>query len=130
MEISYGPNMEMNLFYDNKAAIDISQNPIQHDWTKHMEIDIHFIKRNLEEKIFWFIFVKSEDQLADILTKAISSRIFNDSLDKLGIKDIYAPIWGGVLAWTMRSYKEIIHQLYQLSNCSCIYRLPSFQASI
>jgi len=31
MEIGYGPNMEMNLFYDNKAAIDISQNPIQHD---------------------------------------------------------------------------------------------------
>jgi hypothetical protein len=57
-----------------------------------VEIDIHFIKQNLEEKIIWFIFVKSEDQLADILTKAISNRIFNDSLDKLGIKDIYAPI--------------------------------------
>jgi hypothetical protein len=28
MEIGYGPNMEMNLFCENKAAIDISLNPI------------------------------------------------------------------------------------------------------
>ena len=90
MEIGYSPNMEMNLFCDNKVAIDISQNPIQHDRTKHVEIDKHFIKQNLEEKIILFVFVKSEDQLADILTKAVSSRIFHDSLDKLGIKDIYA----------------------------------------
>ena len=91
MEIGYGPNMEMNLFCDNKVAIDISQNPIQDDRTKHVEIDRHFIKQNLEEKIIRFVFVKSEDQLADILTKVVSSRIFHDSLDKLGIKDIYAP---------------------------------------
>ncbi|KAI5322458.1 hypothetical protein L3X38_031530 [Prunus dulcis] len=38
-----------------------------------------------------FPFVKSEDQLADILTKAISSKAFHNSLDQLGIGDIYAP---------------------------------------
>jgi hypothetical protein len=38
-----------------------------------------------------FSFVKSEDQLADILTKAVSGKIFHHSLDKLGIADIYAP---------------------------------------
>ena len=91
MEIGFGPSMEMNLFCDDKATIDISQNPIHHDRTKHMEVDSHFIKQNLEEKIIRFSFVKSEDQLVDILTKAVSSKNFRELLDKLGIKDIYAP---------------------------------------
>ena len=90
-EVGFSPRSTMNLFCDNKAAIDISHNPIQHDRNKHVEVDRHFIQQNLEEKIIQFRFVKSEDQLADILTKAISSRNFNDSLDKLGVIDIYTP---------------------------------------
>ena len=90
-EIGFAPRSKMNLFYDNKASIDISHNPIQHDRTKHVKVDRHFIKQNLEEKVIWFPFVKSEDQLADVLTKAVSSRNFYISLDKLGIRDIYAP---------------------------------------
>ena len=42
---------EMDLFCDNKAAIAISQDPVQHDRTKHVEVDQHFIKENLEAKI-------------------------------------------------------------------------------
>ena len=81
----------MKLFCDNKAAIDISHNPIQHDRTKHVEVDRHFIKQNLDAKIIQFPFVKFEDQLADILTKAVCSKIFHHTLDKLGLIDIYVP---------------------------------------
>jgi hypothetical protein len=89
-EIGFAPTSEMNLFCDNKAAIDISHNPIQHDRTKHVEVDRHFIKHNLKTKIVQFPFVKSEDQLADILTKAVSSKEFYNSLVKLCIRDPYA----------------------------------------
>ncbi len=90
-ELGYKPTSTMNLFCDNKAAIAIAQNPVQHDHTKHVEVDRHFIKQKLEAKVFQFPFVKSEDQLADMLTKAIFSKAFHNSLDQLGIGDIYAP---------------------------------------
>ena len=90
-EIGIAPNSEMNLFCDNKAAIAISHNPVQHDITKHVEVDWNFIKQNIEEKIIQLLFVKSKDQLADILTKSVSAKNFYNSLDKLGIRDIYAP---------------------------------------
>ncbi|CAL2241040.1 unnamed protein product [Prunus armeniaca] len=84
----------MNLFCDNKAAIAIAQNSVQHDPTKqhpvqHIEVDRHFNKQKLEAKVIQFSFVKFEDQLADILTKEISSKAFHNSLDQLGISDIY-----------------------------------------
>ena len=61
-EVGFAPSCEMDLFYDNKAAIDISHHSIQHDRTKHIEVDRHFIKQNLETKIIRFPFAKSENQ--------------------------------------------------------------------
>ena len=90
-EIGYHPSVEMNLYCDNRATTSIAQNLVQHDRTKHVEIDRHFIKEKLEAKIVKLPFVKSEDQLADIFTKAVSSRVFYESLSKLDIDDIYAP---------------------------------------
>ncbi|KAI5315161.1 hypothetical protein L3X38_044337 [Prunus dulcis] len=87
----FKPEKPMELHCDNKSAIDIAHNPVQHDRTKHVEVDRHFIKEKLEKKISRLLFVKSEDQLTDILTKAVCGRVFYDSLTKLGIGDIYAP---------------------------------------
>lgn len=89
-ELGFAPTLEMELFFDNKSTIAISHDPVQHDRTKHVEVDWHFIKENLEEQIICFPFVKSEDQLADILTKAVSSKEFYNSLDKLRMRDLYA----------------------------------------
>lgn len=60
-DVSFPPGSAMNLLCDNKVAIDISHNPIQHDCTKHVKVDRHFIKQNLEEKIIQFPFIKFED---------------------------------------------------------------------
>ncbi|RDX99109.1 hypothetical protein CR513_17888, partial [Mucuna pruriens] len=73
------------------ATIEIAHNFVQHDCTKHIDIDRHFIKQNLVEKIIKFSFVQSKDQLVDTLTKIVSSKVFHNSLNKFGIKDIYAP---------------------------------------
>jgi hypothetical protein len=84
-ELGFNLEKPVNLYCDNKVAISIAHNPIQHDHTKHVEVDRHFIKEKLTGGIISVPFVKSEDQLADILTKAISSRVLYSTLVKLGI---------------------------------------------
>ncbi|XP_061343024.1 uncharacterized protein LOC133289168 [Gastrolobium bilobum] len=84
-------NQPMELHCDSKTAIEIVHNPVQHDSTKHVEVDRHFIKEKLDQKIIQFPYIKSEDQLADILTKAVSGKVFEEAINKLGMIDIYAP---------------------------------------
>ncbi|RVW62074.1 Copia protein [Vitis vinifera] len=87
-----GGNLDgpMKLYCDNKSAINIVHNPIQHDRTKHIEIDRHFIKEKLEEGVVCMSYVPSKHQLADILTKGLNSSMFHDLVFKLGMEDIYS----------------------------------------
>nr|XP_011470560.1 PREDICTED: uncharacterized protein LOC101303284 [Fragaria vesca subsp. vesca] len=71
----------MALHCDNTSAIEIAHNPVQHDRTKHVEVDRHFIKENLDRKIICFPFVYTEDQLADVLTKGVSRKVFDNSVE-------------------------------------------------
>ncbi|KAL6315716.1 hypothetical protein AAG906_006578 [Vitis piasezkii] len=88
---SYLSRQPIRLFCDNKAACEMAHNPRQHDRTKHVEVDRFFIKEKLDGKIVEPPKIRSEDQLADILTKVVSSQVFSKFLDKLGMCDIYAP---------------------------------------
>ncbi|GMP59362.1 hypothetical protein CsSME_00022664 [Camellia sinensis var. sinensis] len=81
----------MRLYCDNKAAINIAHNPVQHDRTKHVEIDRHFIKEKLTSGTICTPFVQSGEQLADILTKGVRNKPFHDILGKLDMRDIFAP---------------------------------------
>ncbi|RVW45362.1 Retrovirus-related Pol polyprotein from transposon RE1 [Vitis vinifera] len=90
-DLGYLSRQPIQLFCDNKVACDIAHNPVQHDRTKHVEVDRFFIKEKLDDKIVELPKIRSEDQLADILTKAVSSQVFSKFLDKLGMCDIYAP---------------------------------------
>jgi O-glycosyl hydrolase len=76
-ELGYPMEIEIKMYCDNKVAIVITNNLVQHDRTKHVKVDRHFIKQKLDEKTVIFSFVKSEDQLVDILTKTVSSKVFH-----------------------------------------------------
>ena len=88
LEIEYTD--PINLYCANNAAIQIAHNPVQHDRIKHIEIDRHFIKEKLDQKIISFPFVISANQLADVLTKIVSTKEFYHMIGKLDMINIYA----------------------------------------
>ena len=83
--------MPIRLYCDNKAAISIAHNLVQHDRTKHIEVDRHFIKEKLESGVICTPFVSSSEQTTDIFTKGLFRPVFENLVSKLGMLDIYAP---------------------------------------
>ena len=90
-DLGYSSRQSIQLYCDNKAACDIAHNPVQHDRTKHVEVDRFFIREKLEAKIIELPKIRSKDQLADVLTNAVSNQLFLKFVDKLGMCDIYTP---------------------------------------
>lgn len=82
---------KMKLYCDNKPAINITHNQVQQDDTKHVEVNQHFIKENLDSELICTPYVSIGRQLADILTKGLPSHSFQTISSKLGMKNIYSP---------------------------------------
>ena len=76
---------------DNKSAISIAHDLVQHNRTKHIEVDRHFIKEKLEAGMFKSEYVSSSNQLADILTKGLPTSIFEKLRRNLGMANIHSP---------------------------------------
>ena len=81
----------MTLFCDNKSAIMLSSNSVLHERTKHVEVDIHFIREKVRSGVIVLNFVPSSDQTADIFTKSIGHMLLQSSLSKLGLVNVFAP---------------------------------------
>lgn len=89
-DLGYSSKQPIQLFCNNKVACDNTHNPVQHDRMQHVKVDRFFIKEKFDEKIVELPKIQSEYQLADILTKAVSNRVFSRLLEKLGMCEIYA----------------------------------------
>jgi hypothetical protein len=77
------------LYCDNKAAINIANNPVQHDRTKHVKIDRHFIKDKFDEGIVCMPFVGTKEQIADVFTKGLNITDFSNVISKMSMINIY-----------------------------------------
>jgi hypothetical protein len=61
---------------DNQASLALCENGVVSERTKHIDIKYHFITEQLNLDVIKLLWIKSEDQQADILTKALGKNQF------------------------------------------------------
>jgi len=78
------------IFYDNKATIAMTKNRAYHSRTKHIDIRYHFIRSLVAKGEVTLKFCGTNEQVADILTKALPQVKHDYFRLKLGICDFEA----------------------------------------
>ncbi|GJT23373.1 hypothetical protein Tco_0893310 [Tanacetum coccineum] len=76
------------IFCDNISAISISNNPVLHSRTKHIDIRYHFIRDHILKRDIELHFIPVEYQLADIFTKPLDETTFTRLKAELGMLNI------------------------------------------
>ncbi|GJY44784.1 retrovirus-related pol polyprotein from transposon TNT 1-94 [Tanacetum coccineum] len=76
------------LYCDNKSAIALYCNNVQHSRLKYIDVWYHFIKEQVKNGVVKLYFVRTEYQLADIFTKALPRERFEFLINKLRMKSM------------------------------------------
>lgn len=84
------------LWCDNQSATALASNPKFHSRTKHIELDVHFLQEKVATQSFQVRYVPSSDNVADIMTKALSYHPFRSLCTKLNLITL-GWAWGGML---------------------------------
>jgi len=74
------------IYCDNISTIYMSSNPVQHQRTKHVEIDLHFVRERVATGDVRVLHVPTSSQYADIFTKGLPSSIFTEFRSSLNVQ--------------------------------------------
>ena len=110
------------LFTDNQGAIALAKNPQYHARTKHIDIQLHFIRQCVNNGQIDLEYCPTEDMIADIMTKALGKEKHGKFVDMMGMRTTTpSPIEDDY-----RIRKEATTTAWNSSGSVGIGRLPSF----
>jgi len=85
-DLNVNPPAATPILEDNQSAICLAKNPQFHGRAKHIDIKYHFIREQVTNGNIELKYCKSEDMVADIMTKALSHVQFSKLREMLGVK--------------------------------------------
>lgn len=94
-ELRHPPRRATVIYCDNISASYMSCNPVQHQRTKHIEIDLHFVRDRVALGEARVLHVPSSSQFADVFTKGLPSSVFRDFRSSLNVLPNGVPAEGG-----------------------------------
>ena len=78
----------MELRVDNSSTIELAKNPTFHSRTKHIDVRYHCIRMTVEKKWIKLMHVPSEEQLADMMTRALGRIKFVYQRSEIKVEDV------------------------------------------
>ena len=76
------------VYEDNQSAICIAKNPQSHGRSKHIDIKYHFIREQVQQKTIEVKYCKTEDMIADLLTKGLGKEKFEKLRSMTGLTEL------------------------------------------
>ncbi len=84
------------IYCDNISNILLANNPVYHARTKHIEVHYHFIKEKVLAREIDLIHVNTENQVANIFTKALGTDKLKRFREMLGVLEVDLSLKGSV----------------------------------
>jgi hypothetical protein len=72
---------------DNQSCVKLSENPVFHDKSKHIEIKYHYIRDMVQRKTIHVQYLSTHEQIADIFTKPLAKTKFEYFRERLGLME-------------------------------------------
>ncbi|GJR46742.1 retrovirus-related pol polyprotein from transposon TNT 1-94 [Tanacetum coccineum] len=118
-DYSFGFN-KIPMYCDNKSAIALCCNNVQHSRSKHIDIRFHFIKEHVENRVIKLYFFNTGYQLEDIFTKALGRNRIEFLINKLGMR-----------SFTPETLKQLADEVDELvPSCFAIFTFEPLTLSL
>ena len=109
------------VYCDNVFAVYMAANPVHHRRTKHIEIDIHFVREKVALGEVRVLHVPTSAQFADIFTKGLATAPFTDIRSSLNIVTPDVVTAGGMLDYCNPATTPIVNLLDLYPKLGLVY---------
>eukprot|EP00253_Pinus_taeda_P009448 PITA_09448 len=88
LEFGFQQQHPTTLWCDKQSAIQLCKDPVQHQRSKHIELHMHFIRKLIHDHVLEVQYCSTDDQVADIFTKALTEAKFTKLRFMVGVQEV------------------------------------------